>query len=396
MEASKKQKVLSTLINLVGKEEFGFNELNMVIQDVCPGYKQNSILSQELRDCFGSNIICRREPSPKGHGSRKIFMFTTDSKEVLSKQIDQYVKRKENRLDIKIATKIYRYLEFLPGVDSDFMKKYGYHSIPDLSIINKYSKTFTKESVKIESDKFGRFNNKKILVNIPREEFLSSYRKGFEKMFGESLLEDENDEPSNKKATEIISIKEISETFIGCKLYRDFSTDLDYNIAICILALMKENRKTGINITEIFIMLGKYDIDCTGLNFSEWCSKNEHFRCVNNQVQLKPGSYCEKLISKKPILSKKEEVEKKKVEELESFHILTENKLTETDYLKFEKKVHELSAYRCYVDFNDPKSIQSAYELLLTIGKDNVLGEKVIEKLCNTVLNAIEAYISNE
>ena len=75
MESNKKGKVLSTLVDFVGKEEFGFKELNMIIQEVIPGSKMNSISSQDLKECFGSSIISRREPSPMGHGSRMIFQF---------------------------------------------------------------------------------------------------------------------------------------------------------------------------------------------------------------------------------------------------------------------------------------------------------------------------------
>ena len=44
MEITKKEKVLSTLVNFVGKEEdFSFKELDIIVQEVTPESKNNII-----------------------------------------------------------------------------------------------------------------------------------------------------------------------------------------------------------------------------------------------------------------------------------------------------------------------------------------------------------------
>ena len=222
MEITKKEKVLSTLVDFVGKEEdFSFKELDIIVQEVTPESKNNIILSQDLKECFGESIIFKREPSPRGHGSRIIFKFKDDTN-LLKKKINQYSLKKKYRLKKEIAINVYEYLEFLPGIDSEYDRK-----IPDINLINKYSEILAGEKINIDSDKFGRYKNKRLRTEN-NFLFLKKYRNGFEKIFGESLKYDDI-------INEIIPHKDIPEILLS-KL-RNIN-DRDYNISILILNMM--------------------------------------------------------------------------------------------------------------------------------------------------------------
>ena len=382
MEITKKEKVLSTLVNFVGKEEdFSFKELNMIIQEVTPESKNNIILSQDLKECFGESIIFRREPSPRGHGSRIIFKFKDDT-DLLKKKINQYSLKKKYRLKKEIAINVYEYLEFLPGIDSDFRKKH-HKSIPDIDLITKYSKILAGDTVSIDSDKFGRYKNKRLILNTTKDNFLEKYRKEFEKMFGESLSTEYDKNEDKDIVTEIIPHKDFSDMFLS-RIHRDID-DRDYDITITILNMMMNAKKTGVIVTDVFVELRKNGIDSTGLNFSKWCRKeHSHFRCCNNQIQIKPGDYCESVINKKPLLSKKEKKEtivvKNEVKKVngETFYIISPKNLKETMNLSFNKEVgNNLKAYKMTVDFSDVSSILEAYNLII---KNTVLGDEMITK----------------
>ena len=389
MESNKKGKVLSTLVDFVGKEEFGFKELNMIIQEVIPGSKMNSISSQDLKECFGSSIISRREPSPMGHGSRMIFQFK-ESDDLLYEKINQYCSKKKNKLKQEIAVAVYEYLGFLPGIDSDFRKHHK--SIPDIDLITKYSKILAGDTVSIDSDKFGRYKNKRLILNTTKDNFLEKYRKEFEKMFGESLSTEYDKNEDKDIVTEIIPHKDFSDMFLS-RIHRDID-DRDYDITITILNMMMNAKKTGVIVTDVFVELRKNGIDSTGLNFSKWCRKeHSHFRCCNNQIQIKPGDYCESVINKKPLLSKKEKKEtivvKNEVKKVngETFYIISPKNLKETMNLSFNKEVgNNLKAYKMTVDFSDVSSILEAYNLII---KNTVLGDEIVAKITKFVEESI-------
>ena len=260
MEITKKEKVLSTLVDFVGKEDFSFKELDIIVQEVTPESK-NNIISQDLKECFGESIIFKREPSPRGHGSRIIFKFKDDT-DLLKKKINQYSVKKKYRLKKEIAINVYEYLEFLPVIVSD---------------------------------------------------------------------------------------------------------------------VFNELKKNGIN--------------CTGLNFSEWCRKNPHFIYCNYQILLK-GDYCE-IINKKPLLSKKEgtgtEVKK---ENEEIFYIISPDNLKETKNISFNKKIENLKIYKITVDYYDVFiSILNAYNLII---KYTVLGDEIVAKVTKLVKESIAEKIERK
>lgn len=377
MEINKKEKVLSTLVDFVGKEEdFSFKELDIIVQEVTPESKNNIILSQDLKECFGESIVFRREPSPRGHGSRIIFKFKDDTN-LLKKKINQYSLKKKYRLKKEIAINVYEYLEFLPGIDSEYDGK-----IPDINLINKYSEILAGEKINIDSDKFGRYKNKRLRTEN-NFLFLKKYRNGFEKIFGESLKYDDD------IINEIIPHKDIPEILLS-KL-RNIN-DRDYNISILILNMMILQKKASVIVSDVFNELKKNGINCTGLNFSEWCRENPHFNYCNYQIRLK-GDYCE-IINKKPILSKKEgtgtEVKK---ENEEIFYIISPDNLKETKNISFNKEIENLKIYKITVDYYDVFSILNAYNLII---KYTVLGDEIIAKVTRLVKESIAEKIERK
>lgn len=413
-------KALATHVKETGWGVFDENVIRRIVEKDFPDSYIPT--KDDLLEYFGVDYLKVNKLKPKCGIKRYNYFFKVQNLDSLKKKIDEKTRqeiikdcretwKEDHRVDKRIIENVYNFINSMPCSNTDYTRETGKLAPSDADLMKTLDMCLIDAEIvveKISTSKIKRLESKKSTEEILAE--INNAYKEFYKKDIQIIKKKETKKSIVEKAgeeeiiTEIIPHKEFPEIFLN-RLQRDIDEDRDYKITICILNMMKNERKTGILVTDVFCELKKLGFDCTGLNFGEWCNKNAHFRCVNSQVQLRPGSYCEMIINKRPILSKKEEikpivpevkVEKKEVGELESFHILTERKLVETDYLKFEKKVQELNAYCCYVDFNNPESIQTSYELALTIGQDNVLGEKVIDKLCNTVLNAIKAYISNE
>ena len=207
MESIKTEKILDSLIGSLGKgEEFGFEDLNLITRELFPTLK-STLSTKELEDCFGSSLESRRIPSPKGKG-RGVMRFSFNaSQEVLNEKIQGFCYKKKSQLRQNIAESIYDYLSFLPGVDSEYFER-GTRYIPSLELIARYSKKIAGEEVSISSTKLGRYRQKDVILpySKSKESFLENYRKGFERLFGGSLMEEENlDEKVEKKETTTFS-----------------------------------------------------------------------------------------------------------------------------------------------------------------------------------------------
>ena len=418
-------KDLATHVKETGWGVFDENVIRRIVERDFPG-SLDIPTKDDLVDFFGVDYLKVNKLKPKCGIKRYNYLFKVRNLEALRKKIDERTEeeivkdcretwKETHRVDKRVIENVYNFINFMPCSNTEYTRETGKLAPSDADLMRciNMCPTLDAEIIveKIGTSKVRRLESKNSTSEILEElnnTYNGFYKKDiqiFKKKESEPIVEPINEEKELEKevTTEIVPNKEFPEMFLN-RLRRDIDEDRDYNIAICILNMMKDAHKTSINITDVFCELKKFNIG-TGLNFREWCGESKHFRNVSGTIQIKPESYCE-MMFRKPLLSKKEEtavipavnVEKEqpivKEKELESFYILTENNLSETDYLKFEKKVHGLNAYCCFVDFNDPVSIQAAYEFSLTIGQDNILGKKVIDKICETVLNAIKAYTS--